>query len=106
MYLYIFNENQIFALIYSFCPDTNGGKNQVSIKADQQAALKSTGWRFSGTKKMDEFDGTQHSTLENLAPFSNYSIIISAETEEGEGPYSRPIFCSTQNSSKLHLIYN
>ena len=93
-------------MIYSFFPDTNGGKNQVSIKADQQAALKSTGWRFSGTKKMDEFDGRQHSTLENLAPFSNYSIIISAETEEGEGPYSTPIFCSTQNASKLNEIYN
>ena len=53
---------------------------------------------------MDELDGTQHSTLENLAPFSNYSIIISAETEEGEGPYSTPIFCSTQNASKLHKI--
>ena len=95
--------SDFFTDLFSF-PDTNGGKKQVSIKADQQAALKSTGWRISGTNKMDELDGTQHSTLENLAPFSNYSIIISAETEEGEGPYSTPIFCSTQNASKLHKI--
>ena len=83
-----------------FSPDINGGKKQVSIKSNQQNALKSTGWIISGENRVRELEATQHLTLENLAPFSNYSIIISAETEEGEGPYSPPIFCSTQNSGK------
>jgi hypothetical protein len=38
--------------------------------------------------------------LTNLQPFSNYSIMVTAETEQGEGPFSEPIFCLTEQSGK------
>jgi hypothetical protein len=38
--------------------------------------------------------------LTDLQPFSNYSIMVTAETEQGEGPFSEPIFCLTEQSGK------
>lgn len=90
--------NIIYQNVDVFRPvqDTNGGKKKMSIKGDHQDSMKSTGWRYGNQKSTLEFEDTQHFTLDNLAPFSNYSIILSAETEEGEGPFSPPVFCSTQ----------
>ncbi len=38
--------------------------------------------------------------LTDLQPFANYSVMVSAETEQGEGPFSEPIFCLTEQSGK------
>ena len=35
-------------------------------------------------------------TLKNLRPFANYSLMMAAETSGGLGPYSKPVFCLTQ----------
>ena len=89
-----------------FLTDTNGGRKRVTIKVDQQDGIKSTRWRLGRKKSAVEIENQQHTTLENLAPFTNYSIMISAETEEGEGPYSPPLFCSTQSLGKPHFFFN
>jgi hypothetical protein len=83
--------------------DTNGGRKRVSIRTDQRELSRSKILKIGGKKTAIEVENRQHTTLENLAPFSNYSIMISAETEEGEGPYSRPIYCSTQRLGKSYI---
>lgn len=90
----------IIKLVNPFETDTNGGRKRVTIKVDQLDGTKSTRWGLRGETSAVEFKNQQHTTLENLAPFTNYSIMISAETEEGEGPYSKPLFCSTQSLGK------
>jgi hypothetical protein len=40
--------------------------------------------------------------LESMRPNTNYTINVVAETEAGEGPYTVPMFCQTEQSGK-HL---
>ena len=80
--------------------DINGGRKRVSIRTDQRELSLSSVLKIGGNNNAVELEKRQHTTLENLAPFTNYSIMIAAETEEGEGPYSPPIYCSTQSLGK------
>ena len=70
------------------------------MATDQRDLSHSKVLRIGGKAAIMGLENRQHTTLENLAPFTNYSVMVSAETEEGEGPYSYPIYCSTQVSSK------
>lgn len=86
---------------------SNGGRKRVKIGTDQRNLPNLKTLNATDNTKSTLNDNQQHTTLENLAPFANYSIMISAETEEGEGPFTHPTFCTTQHLSKnfYHLGY-
>ena len=86
---------------------SNGGRKRVKIGTDQRNVPHFKAPNATDNTEATLIDDQQHTTLENLAPFANYSIMISAETEEGEGPFTHPTFCTTQHLSKnfYHLCY-
>ena len=86
---------------------SNGGRKRVKIGTDQRNLPNFKTQNATDNTESTLIDNQQHTTLENLAPFANYSIMISAETEEGEGPFTHPTFCTTQHLSKnfYHLGY-
>ena len=79
---------------------SNGGRKRVKIGTDQKNVPHFKAPNATDNTEATLIDDQQHTTLENLAPFANYSIMISAETEEGEGPFTHPTFCTTQHLSK------
>ena len=83
--------------------DLNGGRKRVNVGTDQRGFLTS---KSPSLEINENVNNRQHTLLENLAPFSNYSIMITAETEEGEGPFSPPLYCSTQLLSKYQQFSN
>ena len=86
---------------------SNGGRKRVKIGTDQRNLPRFKALNATDNTESTPIDNQQHTTLENLAPFANYSVMISAETEEGEGPFTHPTFCTTQHLSKsfYHLGY-
>ena len=86
---------------------SNGGRKRVKIDTDQRSLPHFKALNSTDNTESTLTDNQQHTTLENLAPFANYSIMISAETEQGEGPFTHPTFCTTQHLSKYfyHLGY-
>ena len=72
----------------------------------QTSASESNGGVTKVNAESSNIGGNRHQQviITNLEPFTNYSIMMSAETQQGEGPFSTPIYCSTQRSGKQTLI--
>ena len=67
---------------------SNGGVDQVAPSALKVINTKAT------------------FVLKGLEPNGNYSIMLTAQTGEGDGPVSLPIFCPTKPSGKFLFYKN
>ena len=75
-------------ILYKFFAGSNGGVEQVAPSALKVINSKAT------------------FILKGLQALGNYTIMLSAQTIEGDGPLSLPIFCLTKPSGRHFYFKN